>query len=58
MTQGNSKIRRYIESRKTGKLSDSHWNLLKGRFSNRELKSMSKERINEYIKKYTDYKKP
>ena len=53
MTQGNSKIRHYIESRKTGKLSDSHWNLLKGRFSNRELKAMSKERINEYIKKYT-----
>lgn len=52
MVQYKSKIRLWVESRLTGKISDKEWNKIKGIYSNDQIKSLSRERALEIIGRY------
>lgn len=49
MTKNKSRIREWVESRITGVLTMPQWHKLRGKYSNQQLKAMSRERIRQDI---------
>jgi hypothetical protein len=50
MKKTRSNIRTWFESRVTGKLTSIQWDFLRGRYSNQQLKAMTRERIRTILK--------
>jgi len=44
-----SKIRAWFESRITGKLTRPQWCIMRGKYSNQQIKAMSRERVRNII---------
>uniref|UniRef100_A0A6M3JV99 Uncharacterized protein n=1 Tax=viral metagenome TaxID=1070528 RepID=A0A6M3JV99_9ZZZZ len=49
MHENKSKIRTWLESRITGKLEDPQWLKIRGRYSNQQLRSMTRERLKVFL---------